>query len=113
MDFIVFPLIAIITVILIISLVYIISINRNKEKMALIEKGFNPSDYMKDQFVFNTLKFGIASMGMGLGFLLALLMDEFVFPQFDNPAIYPACIFLMLGISLILYHAFLKARENK
>ena len=111
MELIVFPLVFLTAVILIVSLIYITSINRSKEKLALIEKGLNPTEYMNDRFFLNAIKGGMTMVGVGLGFLIALLVDEYLLIGIDNPAIYPACIFSMAGISLIVYYAIFKSKE--
>jgi hypothetical protein len=104
MTFIAIPLILLVAVALVVSLFYIISIHKNKEKLALIEKGLNPKDHMEDRFFLNASKAGMLLVGAGLGFLSALLIDELVLTSIDNPAIYPACIFTFSGLSLLIYY---------
>jgi ABC-type lipoprotein release transport system permease subunit len=110
MELIIFPLVFLTAVILIVSLIYITSINRSKEKLALIEKGLNPDEYIKDRFFLNAVKAGVIMVGVGLGFLAALIVDEYLLIGIDNPAIYPACIFSIAGISLIIYYAIFKSK---
>ena len=111
MELIAFPLVFLTAVILIVSLTYIISINRSKEKLALLEKGLNPKEYMRDRFFLNAVKIGMIMVGVGLGFLVALLTDEYLLIGIDNPAIYPACIFSIAGVSLIIYYAIFNSKE--
>ena len=60
------------SVILIVSLVYIVINTRHKEKMSLFEKGLDPKDFLNDQFMPETLRAGMLLVGIGLGFLVAL-----------------------------------------
>lgn len=99
-------------VILIVSLTYIISTNRTKEKLALLERGLDPKDYIKDRFFLNSMKAGILLLGIGSGFLTAVLLDEYVFTSIDNPGIYPGCIGIMAGISLIIYYRIYNKHES-
>ncbi len=111
MTLIAFPLIFLTAVILVVSLIYVISTNRSKEKLALIEKGLDPNEYIKDRFFLNAVKVGMTMVGTGLGFLIAVLVDEYLLVDIDNPGIYPAAIFSMAGISLIIYYAVFKSKE--
>lgn len=95
-------------VILIVSIVYIIALNRTKEKLAMIEKNMDPSLSSPHNIFSNTLKIGFLFIGAGLGFITALLVDEFLLSNLDNPAIYPGCILLFAGIGIVLYHQFYK-----
>jgi hypothetical protein len=99
------------TVILIVSLAYIIITTRHKEKMALLEKGLDPKEYLKDRFLPNALRAGMIFLGIGLGFLAAFLLDEFIITTNDNPAIYPGMILIFGGISQILFYNIYK--KNK
>lgn len=112
MTFIAIPLILLVGVALVVSLFYIISVNKNKEKLALIEKGLNPKEHMEDRFFLNSAKAGTLLVGAGLGFLSALLIDELVLTDIDNPAIYPACIFTFSGISLVIYYLIFNPRHS-
>ncbi len=98
-------------VILIVSLVYIITTSRNKEKMALLDKGLDPKEYMKDRYFLNAKKTGMVGLGIGIGFLSAVLVDEFVIPNIDNPGIYPAMVLIFGGLSLLLFHRIYKNQE--
>jgi hypothetical protein len=92
------------SVILIVSLVYIVINTRHKEKMALFEKGLDPKKYLNDHFMPNTLRAGMLLVGTGFGFLVALLMDEYVLTSVDNPAIYGGSILLFGGLGLLIFY---------
>ncbi len=94
-------------VILIVSLSYLIISTRHKERLSLLEKGYDPNDFIKNDGPPNILKIGTLIIGIGLGFLLALIFDEFLVTTNENPAIYPAMVLICGGVSqLILYKTF-------
>ena len=101
------------SVILVVALTYIILTNQSKKTLALLEKGLDPKDYIKDRFFLNTAKAGMFLLGAGLGFLLAVLIDEYVLIGIDNPGIYPACIFICTGISLVIYYKIFDGQEPR
>jgi len=76
---------------------------RNKERLALIEKGMDAGIFKQDREaapVWKVLIINLALllMGIGAGILIALILEP-VFNHSD--AIYPATIFLMAGIGLL------------
>jgi len=99
-------------VILIVSLAYLIITTRHKEKMALLEKGLDPKEYLFDRFLPNTLKAGMLLMGVGLGFLAAFIFDEFIVTNNENPAIYPAMVLVFGGISQIIFYKINKKKNE-
>jgi len=90
--------------ILIVSLSYIIITTRHKEKMTLLEKGLDPKEYLKDRFFLNALRAGMIFLGVGIGFLTAFSIDEFVLTNNENPAIYPGLILVFGGISQVIFY---------
>ena len=100
------------SVILIVSLVYIVMNIRHKEKMALLEKGLDPKKFLANQFMPETLRAGMLLIGIGLGFLVALFLDEVVLPFIDNPAIYGGSILLFGGLGLLIFYI-INRRKNK
>ena len=84
---------------------YLYLSTRNKERLALIEKGADATIFMKGQpknaapfwkvFVLNL---SVLLMGIGLGVFIALILDTYT--NLDSDAIYPATIFFMAGVGL-------------
>ena len=77
---------------------------RNKERLALIEKGMDAGIFQSKKetppiwkvFVLNI---SLLLMGIGLGILMGLLIQESL--DFYNDALFPALIFLMAGAGLM------------
>lgn len=79
---------------------------RNRENMAMIERGMNPRSIQVAPKPFISLKYGLLLCGVGLGLFLAFLLNEYmtnhgaaerVFPQ-----IYCSLIALFGGLGLVL-----------
>jgi hypothetical protein len=92
------------SVILIVSLFYIVMNTRHKEKMVLFEKGLDPKQFLNDQFMPQTLRAAMLLGGIGVGFLLALMLDEYVLTSVDNPAIYAGSVLFFGGLGLLLFY---------
>jgi len=85
---------------------------RNKERLALIEKGadasiFNLSKKAGSSWKVIVLNLAFLLMGIGTGVLLASILDEY--STLEDDAIYPALIFLMAGVGL--YVGFTQTRK--
>ena len=100
---------------MIFGIVYI----RNKENMALIERGFNPRNTVNSVAPpkpFISLKYGLLLCGLGIGLLLAFLADQYMINHHavkpggvayerDFPQIYIALLAIFGGLGLVLsYH---------
>jgi len=93
------------------GIVYLYLITRNKERMALIEKGADaslfatgkPSSWSFSWSKF-TLKVGMLAMGIAIGVLTgALLTNAMVLNEEAN---YTTAIFFFGGLSLVLFYIF-------
>ena len=91
---------------------YIHYTTRNKERMALIEKGADASLFntgkegQKSSFSWNkfTLKTGMLFMGVGIGIIVGAVLDSFrIMPSGPD---YVSMIFLFGGLSLVLFYVF-------
>ncbi len=83
---------------------YVFISTRNKERMALIEKGADASLFTtkKKNFKFTnlTLKFGMLAAGVGIGLLMGSLLSQYT--TLEEPVAYFSMIFIFGGISLII-----------
>lgn len=84
---------------------YLFYSTRNKERLALIEKGADASIFGKNSEVsllrsrLITMNISLLLMGIGLGVFFASLLETYT----DlNEAIYPALIFFMGGLGLFV-----------
>jgi hypothetical protein len=85
---------------MIFGIVYI----RNRERMAMIERGMDPRSYKAHPAPYQNLKWGLLLIGAGLGLFLAYLLDRTVFSnsQNENEAIYFGLIAIFGGLGLVL-----------
>jgi len=83
------------------GMVYVFLNTRNKERLALIEKGADASLFAsKKNYKSNlTLKFGMLAVGIGVGILVASIMETYT--VLDEEIAYPSMIFLFGGLFLI------------
>jgi len=88
------------------AIAYLYFSTRNKERLALIEKGADASIFVRGKqhtapiwkvFILNT---ALLFMGIGAGTFLASLLAEYT--TLNEDAVYPAVIFFMAGIGLFI-----------
>lgn len=88
---------------IIFGIFYLYISSRNKERLALIEKGadasiFNIGKRAGSSWKVIIINLAFLLMGIGLGVFIASLLDAY--SNLDSDAVYPALIFLMAGIGL-------------
>ena len=83
-------------------ILWIIFSNRNKERMALIEKGADASMFKSKWNRLSTLKWGMLLIGVGIGILLGNILETVTL--LEERVSYPSMILLFGGISLISYY---------
>ena len=75
-------LVAIVMLVGLFTLIFGIRYLVNKEKMAMIERGFDPGTPQKSTpKPFISLKFGLLMVGLGLGLIVALFITRGVFGE--------------------------------
>ena len=84
------------------AIIYVWISSRNKERMALIEKGADASLFAtkKKNLTNITLKFGMLATGVGLGILMGALLVEYT--RLIEPVAYFSMIFIFGGTGLII-----------
>ncbi len=85
--------------------------NRNKERMALIEKGADASLFKTKSSRLTTLKFGMLFIGVGIGILLGNILANST--NLEEPVSYFSMMFLFGGGSLISYYLIAGKIKNK
>jgi H+/Cl- antiporter ClcA len=85
------------------SLVFGVFYIRNRERMAMIERGMDPRSYKIQPAPYQNLKWGLLLIGAGLGLFLAYLLDRTVFESThnENEAIYFGLIAVFGGLGLV------------
>lgn len=83
------------------AILYVFYTTRNKERMAMIEKGTDPLAFKLTAQVpkFLTLKFGLFFMGIAVGVLLGNILADA--SNLEEGTAYVSMIFLFGGLSLI------------
>ena len=88
------------------GMVYLYLSTRNKERLALIEKGADASIFMRGKshtapiWKVLILNLALLLMGIGIGTFIASLLDNYT--SLDEDAVYPATIFFMAGLGLFI-----------
>jgi len=84
---------------------------RNKERMALIEKGADASLFAtkKKYFTNITLKLGMLAVGIGTGILIGSLLSTYT--ALDEEVAFPSMIFLFGG-AFLMANAFLEKKDK-
>lgn len=86
------------------ALIFGIFYMRNRERMAMIERGMDPRMNRPKPAPWENLKWGLLLVGSGLGLFLAFLLDRNMYSSNsdENAAIYFALIGIFGGIGLII-----------
>jgi len=82
-------------------ILYVFFTTRNKERLAMIEKGADASLFAHGKRRGGALKFGMLFVGVALGIFAGNMLQRFV--GFPEEAAYFSMIFLFGGASLIAY----------
>ncbi|MCV9929566.1 hypothetical protein OIU83_18035 [Flavobacterium sp. LS1R49] len=91
---------------MIFGIVYLIYSTRNRERLALIEKGIDASIFMQGKnngtpiWKVLILNSAFLLIGSGIGIFIALLITTYT--SLQDGAVYPATIFTMAGIGLLV-----------
>lgn len=83
------------------TLIIIFQYLKNRENMAMIERGINPRATPSSRDPFKTLKFALIFLGTGLGLFIAYLAKTFIVHE-DAPVLWLACSFLGCGTGLYI-----------
>lgn len=104
-------LIPIVMFLSIFGVIYVFLNTRNKERMALIEKGADASlfEIKKKNFENLTLKVGMLAIGIGLGILMGSIISSYTI--LDEEVAFPSMIFLFGGLFLVA-NAFIEKKND-
>lgn len=93
------------------AVIYVFLNTRNKERMALIEKGADASLFAtkKKSFRNITMKIGMLAIGIGVGILMGSILDSYT--VLDEEVAFPSMIFLFGGLFLVA-NAMIEKKEQ-
>jgi preprotein translocase subunit YajC len=90
---------------------YIYLTTRNRERMAMIEKGADPALFKRRPNNSNlAIKLGMFLMGAALGILMGNVVDATT--KIQEEVAYFSMIFLFSGLSLVIYYMFIERKEK-
>ncbi len=93
----------------IVLILWVYFTNRNKERLALIEKGSKATLFNRER-KFSAFKWGIFFIGIGVGILIGNVLA--VSTTLEEPVAYFSMIFLFGGLSLIANHLMEKKKTE-
>lgn len=98
---------------MIFGIVYVSVTSRNRERMALIERGADPTLFEARKKVNNngTMKVGLFFLGIGLGVVVGYLISSG--GGMDEGAAYPSMIFIFGGLALIVSHLWQRKQDKE
>ena len=95
------------------GIIYLAITSRNRERMALIERGADPTlfESTKTANKGRTFKWGLFLVGIGLGIVAGYFISNG--GGMDEDTAYPAMIFIFGGVSLILAYLWQRKEDEK
>ncbi len=95
------------------GIVFVVATARNRERMAMIEKGVNPKDFMNTSkpSVYGILKWALLLAGLGLGLFIGSLLETYTQIQ-EEPAYFASALFFG-GLGLVIAFLISKKAEDK
>lgn len=98
---------------MIFGIVFVIITARNRERMAMIEKGMSPKDFISGKpGVYSILKWALLIIGTGIGVFVGSLLEAFT--ELSEVTAYFAPILLFGGLGLLIAYLITRnAPENK
>lgn len=93
------------------GIMYVFYTTRNRERLALIEKGADASLFHDPDRISNIFKWGMFMVGIAVGIVLGFVLASA--NLLDSGVSYPSMIFLFGGLSLILVHYIERKKEGK
>ena len=95
------------------GIIFVIASARNRERMAMIEKGVNPQDFMTDRKPnsYGILKWALLLVGLGFGLFIGSLLETYTHIP-EEPAYFASSLFFG-GLGLFLSFQIAKKAEEK
>lgn len=87
---------------------------RHRQRMAMIEKGLATADPSAEPNPYQTLKYGMLAIGIGLGLLLGYLFQTYAMVNAeDNPLAYFVMVPICGGLALVGHHLIVRRHLGK
>lgn len=95
------------------GIVFVVAQARNKERMAMIEKGVNPKDFMTERRPnsYGIVKWALLLAGIGFGLFIGSLLDAYTTMQ-EVPGYFASALFFG-GAGLFIAFLIAKRAEEK
>ena len=95
------------------GVVYVIISARNRERMAMIEKGVNPKDFMIERRPnsYGVVKWALLLAGIGFGLFIGSLLETYTSIK-EEPAYFASALFFG-GVGLFIAFLIAKKAEDK
>lgn len=95
------------------GIVFVIASARNRERMAMIEKGVSPKDFMTDRRPnsYGILKWALLLVGIGFGLFIGSLLEAYT--SISEESAYFACALFFGGAGLFAAFLIAKKAEEK
>ena len=94
------------------GVVFVVASARNRERMAMIEKGVDPKDFLSKpkSSMYTTLRWALLLVGVGLGLFLGSVLETYTRVP-EEPAYFGSALFFG-GIGLAIAFLLQKNSEN-
>lgn len=97
---------------LIVVVYYLARDSKHKERMALIEKGLDPSVYMKEEEPYHkALMWGLLILGIGLGAFVGYIL--YAYAGLSQAYAVPTMALVFGGLGLIGFYVYRRKTETK
>jgi hypothetical protein len=94
------------------GILYVYFTTRNRERMAMIDKGADPALFQRKQSGSkgSSIKAGLFLVGVAMGILMGNVLE--VTTSLDEEVAYFSMIFLFSGASLVIYYLFIERKAK-
>ncbi len=95
--------------------VYVAVTSKHRQRMALIEKGMDPSLIGgSHRDIYRSLRLGLLAVGIGVGLFLGRFLDRAMFAGAgeDTPIAYFITTLLCGGVALLAYHFLVRNKQQ-
>ena len=94
------------------GIVYLAVMSKYRQRMAMIEKGIAPADMIEKRDPERALKWGMVSVGVGIGLFIGYLLDTYVMSDQDSPLPYFIAVTLCAGAALIWSYNIVRRKQQ-